>query len=452
MTEYVNAAPAKRFFVDMLVRDIRLEDAIIDLVDNAVDSLIRREKIDLPVVVTGLGDGRIGSEQTYFVDIELDEDGFCIEDNCGGIEFEEAKNHVFRFGAEERHKDARLSVYGIGLKRAVLKLGRKIEIESRTLSSGFRVEIDVDKFEGEPNKWRFPISTLEPATDSSVCGTTIRVRELNATVMERFRSGSFDQSLVRSIGESYALFLGRFVKVCFNGRVIDPQDIPISRSAEITPSVRKESFDDKVTVTIVVGLQRPEGTDWKGSSAGWYIICNGRVVVSADRTGLTGWGTRPLPSFQPKHRGFIGVALFMSEDPDALPWTTTKRGVNAEAPVFQFIRERMMTDARPVISFLDQRYSKVPVSSENNDDLDVGDKGLQEALQPAVLGDLLGESARRFWASKAIARKAKTIAVQFRTEKRKIDRARNALGEPTLAAGKVGLRALDYFLDNEATE
>ena len=168
MKEYVDAAPAKRFFVDMLVRDIRLEDAIIDLVDNAVDSLIRREQIDLPVVVTGLGEGRIGSAQTYFVDIKLDESGFCIQDNCGGIEFEEAKNHVFRFGAEERPKDARLSVYGIGLKRAVLKLGRKIEVESRTLSSGFRVNMDVEEFEGEPNKWRFPISTLEPATHLSV--------------------------------------------------------------------------------------------------------------------------------------------------------------------------------------------------------------------------------------------------------------------------------------------
>ena len=205
-------------------------------------------------------------------------------------------------------------------------------------------------------------------------------------------------------------------------------------------------------MTIVVGLQRPDGRDWKGGSAGWYIICNGRVVVSADRTELTGWGIRPLPLFQPKHRGFIGIALFMSEDPEALPWTTTKRGVNAEAPVFQFIRERMMTDARPVISFLDRRYAKVPVSSENNENLDVGDKKLQDALRPAVLGELLVESPRSFLTSKEISRKARKITVQFQTERKKIERAKRAMNEPSLAAGKVGLRALDYFLDNEADE
>ncbi len=452
MTEYVNAAPAKRFFVEMLIRDIRLEDAIIDLVDNAIDSLIRHEGIDLPALVTTVNQRPFASEPSHSVDIRLDDDGFCIKDNCGGIEFEDAVKYVFRFGAEHKPRDSRLSVYGIGLKRAVLKLGRMIEIESRTTQSGFRVELDVNKFEADSNNWRFPISELQPASESSACGTTIRVRNLNEEMMERSRSASFNQSLVRSIGESYALFLGHFVTVRFNGQVIKAQDIPISRSAEIEPSVTKESFNDKVKVTIVVGLQRPDGRDWRGGSAGWYIICNGRVVVSADRTELTGWGTRTLPLFQPKHRGFIGLALFMSEDPEALPWTTTKRGVNAEAPVFQFIRERMMADARQVISFLDLRYAKVPVSSENNDKLDVGDKKLQDALGPAVLGKLFVESPRRFSPSEAISRKTKTIRVQFQTEWKKIERARKAMNKPSLAAGKVGHLALDYFLDNEADE
>ena len=91
MTEYVNAAPAKRFFVEMLIRDIRLEDAIIDLVDNAIDSLIRHKGIDLPALVTTVHQRPFASEQSHFVDIQLDDDGFCIKDNCGGIKIEERK-------------------------------------------------------------------------------------------------------------------------------------------------------------------------------------------------------------------------------------------------------------------------------------------------------------------------------------------------------------------------
>ena len=452
MRDFVDAAPAKRFFVEMLVRDIRLEDAIIDLVDNAIDSLIRTEQLDLPALVAGIGEEAIEFNGSRFVKISMDETEFCIEDNCGGIDVDDATRHVFRFGAEEKPKDAHLSVYGIGLKRAVLKIGRTIEIESRTLSSGFRVDIDVDEFEADGEHWRFPIADCAGAEDPRDCGTTIRIKDLNGSVKERLRSGSFDQSLVQSIGESYALFLGRTVQVFVNGHDIPALEIPISRSAEIKPSITKESFGESVTVTVVVGLQQPVGRDWRGGSAGWYIICNGRVVVSADRTELTGWGSGSLPSFQPKHRGFIGIALFMSENPEELPWTTTKRGVNADAPVFQFIRERMMTDARPVISFLDKRYSKVPVSAENTDDLDVGDEQLQAILQPVNLGELLSDVERRFEVPKSISKKTKTISVQYRTEAKKIERARKALGKPNLAAGKIGLQALDYFLENEADE
>ena len=35
------ASPTKRFFVDMLTRDIDLKDAVLDLLDNCVDGLMR---------------------------------------------------------------------------------------------------------------------------------------------------------------------------------------------------------------------------------------------------------------------------------------------------------------------------------------------------------------------------------------------------------------------------
>jgi hypothetical protein len=94
---------------------------------------------------------------------------------------------------------------------------------------------------------------------------------------------------------------------------------------------------------------------WVQASAGWYVLCNGRVVVSADKTELTGWG-EGFPAFHSKFRGFIGIALFLSDDPFQLPWTTSKRGLNRESIVFQQSRNRMKGVARPVISFLDKMY------------------------------------------------------------------------------------------------
>ena len=112
--DYVNAEPTKRFFVEMLIRDIRLEDAIVDLVDNAIDSLMRRKGIDLPALVTDVADPSLASEQSHFVNIKLDDAGFSIEDNCGGIELEDAKEHVFRFGLKTNYRTRGSVCMGLG--------------------------------------------------------------------------------------------------------------------------------------------------------------------------------------------------------------------------------------------------------------------------------------------------------------------------------------------------
>ena len=40
-----DARPTKQFFIENLTRDLSLEDAILDLVDNAIDALIRTRHI-----------------------------------------------------------------------------------------------------------------------------------------------------------------------------------------------------------------------------------------------------------------------------------------------------------------------------------------------------------------------------------------------------------------------
>lgn len=109
----------------------------------------------------------------------------------------------------------------------------------------------------------------------------------------------------------------------------------------------------------------------------------------------------------------------------------------------------MITDARPVISFLDRRYSSVPVSSENTDNLEVKDRPLQTALQPASINTLFSEEPRRFSPSAAVRQKTKSTSVEYRTERSNIERAKEAIGDRSMAAGKVGLHAVEYFLANE---
>src|SRR5437867_3411240 len=83
----VLATPEKRFFISMIVKDIELIPAILDLVDNSIDGAKR--------VRPEGGDDRFAG---LHVRLELSPEKFTISDNCGGIEADHARDYAFRFG------------------------------------------------------------------------------------------------------------------------------------------------------------------------------------------------------------------------------------------------------------------------------------------------------------------------------------------------------------------
>src|SRR5260221_2749831 len=108
----VKANPTKRFFVEMLTRDIELQDAILDLLDNCVDGILRSTKDK---------HGKRDSQpyRGYWARITLNEKKFQIVDNCGGIPLALAKKYAFMMGRPEDEGDSdvpTVGMYGIGMK------------------------------------------------------------------------------------------------------------------------------------------------------------------------------------------------------------------------------------------------------------------------------------------------------------------------------------------------
>ena len=118
----VHAEPTKEFFIEMLVRDIALNRAIIDLVDNSVDGARRK-------CPKGKYDG-------LWIEITADKGKFEIKDNCGGISLETARFYAFRFGRPKGMEATPHSVgqFGVGMKRALFKLGSRFRVVSSTAS------------------------------------------------------------------------------------------------------------------------------------------------------------------------------------------------------------------------------------------------------------------------------------------------------------------------------
>lgn len=345
----VDASPVKSFFVSMLTRDIKLEEAILDLLDNCVDGILRSKGGKGPKPYEG-----------YKAEIEFNSDSFSISDNCGGIPWD-LHEYAFRMGrSPDREPDApgSVGVYGIGMKRAIFKIGKNCLISTRNADDQYEVEISPDWIANETD-WKIPVHNARKSMDYE--GTTIVVGELYSGISKFFGDGAkaFKSELARMVSSHYAYIIDKGFEVTINGDAVKPRTINIvydDRETEndnaIRPFVFKTTSDDDVDVFLAVGFTRPipsqneileeqEAAQYSSIDAGWTILCNDRAVVHCDRSELTGWGEDKVPRYHTQFIAISGIVDLRCEDPGKLPTTTTKRGIDASSPLFLQIKNKM---------------------------------------------------------------------------------------------------------------
>lgn len=446
---YASAYPRKVFFIQMFTKDISLEDCVLDLIDNSVDGLIRSTNMQLSSISESIFSEVIGEScrvtESRQVTISYSADEFCIEDNCGGIDFEHARTEAFNFGHGADRRGGYLGVYGVGLKRALFKIGNHFHIESHTAEDGFSCELSVPEWlkkDDSPDDWRIPLTPLPAARCPEEAGTKITITDLHDEVKMVLEGGTIESSLYSSIARTYSFFLKRHVQVSVNGGLVQPFEIPLGRPEEGTASF-EEICQDEVKIRLFATVaRRDEKGHYSQESAGWYVVCNGRVVLPADKSNVTGWGSDGMPTFQPKHRSFVGVVFFESENPLLLPWTTTKRGLNRESAVYLRVRNRMVAAARPVISFLNRQYP-------SDQDTEPTERKIARGVKKATFEQLMSEKSSVFSAPKPKKRSKPTTRVQFDADDKDLDAVRQHLRKPSMPANRIGEHTFRYFLDQE---
>jgi hypothetical protein len=106
-----------------------------------------------------------------------------------------------------------------------------------------------------------------------------------------------------------------------------------------------------------VGLGPKDDDEMKAMDlAGWYIFCNNRLLLAADKSTATGWGKENKnPSFHPQFNQFRGYVFFESNDADRLPRNTAKNQLNTESPAYRAAKPRLSAALREVADFLNER-------------------------------------------------------------------------------------------------
>jgi hypothetical protein len=357
-TDTAKAVPTKQFFVSMLTRDIKLEDAILDLIDNCLDGALR------------LAGGQDVDYKKHRISIHLLSSKFSIEDDCGGIPRNVAINYAFKMGREpDDNRDSEtetIGMYGVGMKRAIFKMGRNALVRTRYGDDTYEVPITSDWLEDK--EWsELPINV--PTTKSEKLkepGTTIVVTDLYPGVARHFGNAAFVNDVKTAISHHFTIFLQRGLTIELNGEAVRPVHVEVlvsKRKDGPAPYVYRKTIDS-VIVSIVVGLNTSrqygvdddddDGSDFAGqrtsATAGWTVFCNDRAVIVGDKDRLTGWGDG-IPLYHDQFIVITGIIEFRAKDAKKLPITTTKRALDTSSNVWLESLVKMKEGMRVWISY-----------------------------------------------------------------------------------------------------
>jgi len=437
------AKPQKGFFINMLTKDISLTDCILDLLDNCVDGANAHVRLTQPetqnVSFTG-----------YSAKILITENKFTITDNCGGIPVQTAKDIAFNFGSppgkggETKHS---IGFYGIGMKRAIFKIGNSILIRSSTGTEAFVANIEVEDWSHKEGDWDFEIDVYDDLFPKK--GTEIEIEEIYSPVASDFGNSSFITELMNIIERDYMFILSKGFEIRVNGVLLKPATLALISSEDFRPLRYKNQLKTIkggiVDVELIAGVWNFSGQDDDQEltefDSGWYVICNDRVVLAADKSDKTGWGkNKPIGrKWHSQYKPFVGFAIFSSDDPRLLPWNTTKRGVDLTSEIYRQALVLMGDATKPAIQYTNMR-KKDPGAA-----LKFENETTRESLLNIKENKILTFPTFEQTTTK-------TNTVTYHVDERRLQKAKEAMGNPLMTSKELGEGTFDYYYNNEVGE
>ncbi|KGK86557.1 ATP-binding protein [Clostridium sp. HMP27] len=305
----VNAAPTKEFVIQTITKDIRIQAAIFDLIDNSINAA---EALTNPKRLQG-----------YKVELKINGAEFQISDNCGGISRDKIFGDALKIGSSIEYTGG----HGIGLKRAFLKIGKKIEILSNRPDYSCRIKIDVDKW-GKNDNWDINIKE-EAFEDNLSQGLTIIISNLYEEICKNFSKHKFINELINEIELRYRYKLQAGFSIEVNKNILKPAVINGIKIAESS----YESFDG-ITTKIMLH------NNVTSKENGWDIIVNGRVVLEHDKTEKTLWRKNLIKKGH-SYENFVGEVFIEGENIKKLPIWSTKDGIDINSETYEKVLNRM---------------------------------------------------------------------------------------------------------------
>ncbi|WP_414898447.1 ATP-binding protein [Rhodovulum sp. YEN HP10] len=318
----VNATPQKRLFLS-IIADYDLTTSVSELIDNALDHwMVSGKRQPLSVKLF----------------INTDRQSIRISDNAGGVPSDSLELLVAPGASRGNVTQDLIGNFGVGGKRAGIALGERVSIRTRFANDPtYEIVLDSQWLAAEDD-WQL---TAEEVSDIDPGTTVVAISELRQGI-------SLEQitALEKSLGATYANFLNAECEIILNDSPIliesfdnwafPPDYRPKSSSFSIAPV---DGSSDEVKVTMTAGLILDR--DPKEENYGVYFYCNDRLVLAHEKGAEVGYYRGKAGTPHPD-ASLCRVIIELHGNPELMPWTSNKAGINWNHPTFLSLRERIV--------------------------------------------------------------------------------------------------------------
>lgn len=330
-------APTKQIYKSAAV-DVDPIDAVEELIDNAIDNWMRESRRVDDVTIDIVAKG--GTTK--------------VSDNTGGLSRERIKI-LFALGDTFQDEvEGSIGAYGIGAKKALVRLGEQRLVTSRDRDAEYGVGFRVDEEWMESDDWEVSLERFDGMKPGE---TTLEVESSD----DIWNEERIDQ-LRRQLGQTYKLFLSGDVSgagdfdIVLNGDPIKPApDIPWSFTPFDNLHPRRYSnielhpkgIDTPVMMDVTVGQM----TNADAEKGGTDFYCQHRLVTQNEREEVGGYGSvgeNRIGNFT-SHNNRLKVVVELRTDGDSsdLPWDGQKKTIDPHHPVSRVMYDWLRRIVRP---------------------------------------------------------------------------------------------------------
>ncbi|WP_294353798.1 ATP-binding protein [uncultured Clostridium sp.] len=422
----VIARPNKDFFINMLTKDITLNKAIFDLIDNSIDAAIKKDNVLKEKVIK----------------IDVNKDYFKIYDNCGGIDKEIAINYAFNFGRPKEYSiesGEYIGRFGVGMKRCIFKLGNKFIVKTNDGKSRYVIEEDIAKWK-DKKEWEFTLKDFN--NDNLKPGeTVIEVHGLYENIVTEFSTKDSLDKLKREISLYFSMFIMAGLQIELNNKKIEAKDFNIIyKEGVLEPKQTTLNFEGVKCTVLSALAKEPEGANDSPNEAGWYIYSNRRLIVAANKDSMTGWGEEGIHPFHNNYAMFRGFVFFESKDIEKIPLNTTKDGVDEENKIYMLVKEEMKKHMEEQFKFL----------KKINQTANLKIKGKVRSFESTVLLSRLDkvsykEKSMINYSDIFPKKTSSEITISFKVQRENFEKVKSELGVTTKE--DVGKKVFEYYID-----